>query len=268
MKLALFQQHFQEELLTPSAAPAGGPGFRDLCIADNIPVSERLRVYQDNILHGLSAKMSERLPVIAALGGDDFALCLLRQYICQSPPQSGCLADYGRTLPDFIAGYAPAAALPYLPDLVKLELEICAAEQAADDLPLSHSDLDMLQQNAESELVYLPLRTSVSLLSSPYQIYELRAYLLSSAQGTEVQPSIVPSTKDTYVLIYRPFLKAEYCTLSPEEYFLLHALKEGVCLNDALSKVLVATLDFDLASFLSANLNRRIFARAVPNSEE
>ena len=261
MKLALFQQHFQENLLAPSNAPPATTGFRDLCIAGNIPVSERLRVYQDNILHGLSAKLSERLPVIAALGGNDFALCLLRQYICQFPPQSGCLEDYGRTLPDFIAAYPPAAALPYLPDLVKLELEICAAEQAVDDLPLSHSDLDMLQQNAERGPVYLPLRSSVSLLSSPYRIDELRTYLLSPAQETEAPPSIAPGTKHTHVLIYRPFLKAECCTLSSAEHLLLQALKDGKSLNDATSKVLVTAADFDLASFLSSNLNRKIFAK-------
>ncbi|MFP3520717.1 DUF2063 domain-containing protein, partial [Pseudomonas sp. SIMBA_077] len=62
-------------------------------------------------------------------------------YIRDFAPASPLLNDYGRDLGDFIQGFGPAAGLPYLADMARLERLRVEAYHAADARPLEPSRL-------------------------------------------------------------------------------------------------------------------------------
>ena len=66
---------------------------------------------------------------------------MARAYALAEPPRSPVLMDYGAGFADFIAGFAPAASLPYLPDVARIERAWREAYHAADAEPLTAGGL-------------------------------------------------------------------------------------------------------------------------------
>lgn len=83
--------------------------------------AEQLAIYRGSLFGGLARALREVYPVCRKLVGDEFFEQMINRYLPQQRSISPDIADYGETLPDYIAGFAPAAALPYLADVARLE---------------------------------------------------------------------------------------------------------------------------------------------------
>ncbi|MFC3533338.1 putative DNA-binding domain-containing protein, partial [Vogesella facilis] len=70
---------------------------------------------------GLMEMLALAYPICRRLLGEEFFEALAREYVRATPSCSGNLHHYGAALADFIAGFAPCAELPYLPDVARLE---------------------------------------------------------------------------------------------------------------------------------------------------
>ena len=77
----------------------------------------RFAVYRNNVQHGLSVALATRFPVIERLVGADFFAATARVFAAQHPPETPVLQDWGEAFPTFLAGFEPAAELPYLADV-------------------------------------------------------------------------------------------------------------------------------------------------------
>ncbi len=75
-------------------------------------------------------------PAVERIVGEEFFQAMARAYVLAEPPRSPVLMDYGTTFADFIAGFAPAASLPYLPDVARIERAWREAYHAEDAEPL------------------------------------------------------------------------------------------------------------------------------------
>jgi len=53
--------------------------------------------------------------------GEEFFGAMAAAFVLECPPRSPVLASYGDELPEFIAGFASARDLAYLPDVARLE---------------------------------------------------------------------------------------------------------------------------------------------------
>lgn len=127
---------FAAALVDPAAAvPIGVNGRR--AITD----SRRFAVYRNNVHVGLVEALARRYPVVARLVGETFFRGMARVYVGAHKPTSPILIHYGADLADFIAGFAPAAAIPYLADIARLESGWLEAYHAADAAPV---DIAML----------------------------------------------------------------------------------------------------------------------------
>ena len=84
-------------------------------------LDRRFAVYRNNVQHGLSRALAARFPVIERLVGPEFFAAMARVFAAQHPPQTPVLLDWGDTFADFLATFPPAQALPYLPDVARLE---------------------------------------------------------------------------------------------------------------------------------------------------
>lgn len=96
----------------------------------------RFAVYRNNVIVSLVAALADTFPVVRRLIGEEFFGAMAREFVRSHPPRSPVLADYGEGFADFVAAFEPAAALPYLPDMARLERARVRAFHAADAEPL------------------------------------------------------------------------------------------------------------------------------------
>ncbi|MFC7609099.1 HvfC/BufC family peptide modification chaperone [Teichococcus aestuarii] len=97
----------------------------------------RFAVHRNNVVSGLVAALAARYPAGQAVVGEAFFAAMAAAYARCHPPRSPVMLAYGGGFPRFVAGFPPAAALPYLPDLLRLEDARARAFHAADAPPLS-----------------------------------------------------------------------------------------------------------------------------------
>ncbi|GGK43025.1 HvfC/BufC N-terminal domain-containing protein [Salinarimonas ramus] len=126
---------------THAAVLSGAPVPAGLTARDPTQVARRFAVYRNNVVVSLVEALATRFPVIRRLVGEDFFQATARAFIAANPPRSPVLTVYGDAFPGFLAGFPPAAALPYLADVARLEAARTHAYHAADAEPLASDTL-------------------------------------------------------------------------------------------------------------------------------
>lgn len=92
-------------------------------------------------------------------------------YVQASPPDSPLISDYGSTFAAFIQAFEPAASVPYLADVARLERLRVRAYHAADRQPLNQQAiLEQLQGPTDLGQLSLHLHPSLATLNSPYAV--------------------------------------------------------------------------------------------------
>ena len=188
--------------------------------------SRRFGVYRNNVYAGLIGVLAGRFPVVARLVGEEFFRAMARLYVEREPPASAVLLRYGASFPNFIAGFAPAASVPYLADMAALEWAWHSAYHAADAAPLSLQELASAVDRAAGAV--LILHPSLGIVRSPYpivSIYEL------NAQSGAVPPTQVAGAEDA--MVARPRLEVEMRRLPEGGASFILALKAGRPIGEA-----------------------------------
>ena len=122
---------FAQALLAPEQPPPDGLTSRD----GRIP-TRRFAVYRNNVAVSLIDAMASIFPTVENLVGEDFFRAMARLYVTAHPPTSPLLFTYGESFPTFLENFAPAADLPFLPDVARVERLWLDAYHAADTAPL------------------------------------------------------------------------------------------------------------------------------------
>ena len=107
---------FAAALLDPTrAVPAGLVG------PDGEPSAKRFAVYRNNVVVGLTEALQANFPAVCRIVGEEFFQAMARAYVVFEAPVSPILLDYGDGFASFIAEFEPAASLPYLADVARIE---------------------------------------------------------------------------------------------------------------------------------------------------
>lgn len=232
------QHGFAQALLHPGAPlPTGLTGARGTADA------ARFAVYRNNVHVGLTRALAQRFTVTERLVGTEFFAGMARAYVGGCKPASPLLMHYGDDFPDFIAGFAPAATLPYLADLARLEAAWTRAYHAADAAPLT---LQRLAGLAPNELAGVTLRPhpSATLLRSAHPVGAIWA----AHQGATVTP--VDSWDAEAVLVARPDMAVSVHILPPRDGPFAERLFAGHTLGAAAEAALAANPGFDFGTAL------------------
>lgn len=155
---------FAAALLDRGAAAPDG-----LVARPGIAAADRFRIYRNNVFAGLSSVLAARFPVCRRLVGAEFFAFMAAEFITAHPPTSPILMEYGAAMPDFLQGFAPVAALAYLPDMARLEWLAHLAAIGADVTPLPLHQLGAVPPEAMPDLC-LSLHPTLALLGSAYPI--------------------------------------------------------------------------------------------------
>jgi hypothetical protein len=206
--------------------------------------AKRFAVYRNNVVANLVDGLCETFPVCHELVGDDFFRAMAVVFIRNNPPQSRILTEYGSHLPDFLRDFEPAADLPYLADVARLEAARVTAWHAADAEPLVPESWSAMDPGQLS-LVCVEAHPSVQLVRSCYPVFSIWA-----AHQDQGDLSAIRMDDAEDVLIIRPQLDVGVLDLPPGGADFLLALSQGRPLGTAADTAQEQTPQFDLATNL------------------
>lgn len=214
----------------------------------------RFSVYRNNVLSGLVEVLKSRFPAAAAIVGDEFFTAMAGEYVRLEPPRSPLLLGYGDTLADFVERFEPAARLPYLPDVIRLEAARSHAYHAADCRLLDAGDLSSV---VEGGLPYLRLRPhpSLSVLCSAHPVVTIWAM-----NAGEMPVAPIEDWRGEDALVVRPAMTVHVHRLGPGGAVFVQALAGGHMLGDAVEAAMAADSRFDLTASLAGVLQSGAFA--------
>lgn len=93
-------------------------------------------IYRNTVMRACLDALEANFPAVACLVGRDWFRAAAAIYVGKEPPRDARLALYGDAFPDFLAHFEPAARLPYLADVARLDRLCSESANAADASPL------------------------------------------------------------------------------------------------------------------------------------
>ena len=233
------QREFSEALFRPDAPPPA-----DLSTWNGSDPQQRFAIYRNNVIVSLIDALGAAYPVVAQLVGEPFFREMARVYVRDNPPRSPILLSYGETFPGFIEAFEPAAGVPYLADVARLELARRRAYHAADEPSLAQCAFAGIASN-DRGLLTVRLHASVTILRSRFAVGSIWA---AHQEGGLIE------TVDPYraedVLVLRPELDVEVMRLAPGVASFLGALATGATIMDAVVHALERSPEFDITGGL------------------
>lgn len=224
-----------------------GPETLDLFVGGAQQVGKRLGIYRGNTLGNATRAIEAAYPVVGKIVGAEFFSGLARQYRSRYPSQDGDLNEYGESFAVFLADFPPAAQLPYLADVARLEWQVHRAHYAADPAPFDPARLAALTHGQQLQL-RLRLHPACSILHSAYplaRIWQVHQDSCSDAFDVDF------STGATHALVFRPRFRVEVAQTGDAEAAFLSAALDGLTLETALAAALSRDAAFDLGRSLN-----------------
>lgn len=126
------QAAFGHAALDPRSAEPEG-----LAAPDGGPAGRRFDVYRNNVVAGLVEALGAAYPAVKTLVGDAFFDAAAGVFVRARPPKTPMMILYGDGFADWLAAFEPAATLPYLPDVARIERDRLEALHAADAASLT-----------------------------------------------------------------------------------------------------------------------------------
>ncbi|WP_439576550.1 HvfC/BufC N-terminal domain-containing protein [Elioraea sp.] len=239
--------------MTPVRARSRQAGFATALLAPAVPCPRgltalggeagprRFSVYRNNVVAGLARALGERFPVTRRLVGQEFFAAMAREFALAHPPRSPIMLAYGDGFPDFVETFPPAAMLPYLADLARLEAARVRAYHAADILPVGPEAFAAVAPT-DVDRLRVGLHPAVQLIPSSYPIISI---WLAHRDDVEVQP--IGSWAGECALVSRPERTVELRRLSAAMAAFLLAVQDRHTIEEAAVAGLGTDPAFDIA---------------------
>jgi hypothetical protein len=216
----------------------------DSQIAPHVVPAGGLRIYRNTFASVLVNALRLSYPAVEKLVGAEFFEGAARLFIPAHPPASACLDDYGDAFPEFLAGFAPASSLPYLPEVARLEWQVCRALHAPDADALDPGRLARLEDPGCVRFVRHP---SVALLRTRYPADLIWRAVLA---GDDAALASIDLASPAWLLVERRESGVEVARLSEPEW----RFAEALCAGRPLHAVIGEFPDLDAARSLAAHL--------------
>lgn len=146
--LARFQDAFAHALFAGSAPV-------DPVLAE-VAAQPAFAVYRNTVMKGAVDALEANFPTVSRLVGPEWFRAAAREHVCVSPPGEPSLLHYGAAFPAFLATFAPAAQLPYLADVARLDRLWTEAHVAADHPALATTALAALAPEDLGKAILAP----------------------------------------------------------------------------------------------------------------
>ena len=205
--------------------------------------ASRFAVYRNNVHSSLINALADSYPVVQQLVGEEFFRGMASIFIQQQPPRSPLMSRYGDSLADFIDLFEPAAEVPYLADVARLERLRTRAYHAADAAPVSAQQISAALADPQTLAeLNIALHPSLHLLDSAYAVVAIWA-------AHQQEPSLagIGLHQGQHALVLRNGLDVEVFALEAgASVFIGHLLQDSPLLAAAENSP-----PFDLAQTLA-----------------
>lgn len=221
--------------------------------------SVRYAVYRNNVSVSLVDALADSFAVTQELVGETFFRAMSLQYVRAQPPRSAVLALYGESFPEFIAQFPPAASVPYLGAVARLEWLRQRAFHAADPeagaagaLRAQLDDLNALPRRRAR------LHPALGLLPSRYAVVSLWAAHQGITEISTVDPSVPENA-----LIIRPAFEVEVIPVSAAIATFIAQLLQGATLGTAAEQTAASCPQFNLTTTLAGLFRRQVVVSLI-----
>ena len=193
-----------------------------------------LAIYAGTRRDTLTRALALTFPAVQRLVGADFFEAAAQRFMHESPPASACLDDYGAAWPEFLAAFEPAAELPYLSDVARLEWAVSRALHARDAAPLEVGRLATLDAASLATVRFAP-HPSICLLRLRAPADAIWRAVL--AQDQAAMSALELGAGPVYLLIERLARSLEVRRLTPGAWSLTQRLCAGEPWHRALEQM-------------------------------
>jgi hypothetical protein len=152
MSMAAFQRAFADALrgaaaadvidgsvATDATATTPAPSVRSAWTS--VTQQPAFAIHRNNVTVACVDALAANFPTVARLVGDAFFRGMAAEFARQHLPARASLFDYGAEFADFVAAFAPAASVPYLADVARVDRWWLEAHVAADAGALTGAQL-------------------------------------------------------------------------------------------------------------------------------
>jgi hypothetical protein len=228
-------------------------------VRDGQDAGARFSVYRNTVAKGCADALAAQFPAVLAVVGEDWMREAGVRFAREHPPVRPSLMDYGAAFPDWLADFAPAADMPFLADLARIDWAWRDALFARDEPTLDPAAAARLSPERFAE-VCAGLHPAARILWFDRGVPALWAALRSPVPPAEAELSDAPQG----VLVARPALEVGHRLLGAGAFALLDACRAGLSLAAAATRALVAQPNLPLAATFADLIAAGAFARLTP----
>lgn len=146
------------------------------------PRDARFAVHRNNVVAGLVRALRETYPAVERLVGAAFFRAAAAAFVRDHPPRSPVLLAWGGDFAGWLRAFPPAATLPWLADVARLEWARVEAFHAADAAPIAAARLTALPPQALATARLAP-HPSLRLVRSAWPVAGLWADVTGPRRG-------------------------------------------------------------------------------------
>ena len=206
------------------AALRGGLLPRGLTARNPAETERRFNVYRNNVAVSLTEALGVRFPVIRRLVGEAFFKPMARLYAETDRPASPILSQWGKGFADFLSGFAPLSAYPYMADVARIEYQRGVAFHAEDQRAARP---DLFADANPAELV-LGLHPSIAVLRLSHPAVSIWA-----ANQPGIEPSPIKGDAEIALVLRDREFNVPVRAISAGDATLIESLQAGKPLLEA-----------------------------------
>ena len=249
--LAQFQDAFAEALFTPQDIT--DPVVRLLA------AQPAFAVYRNTVMKGCIDALEANFPVVARLVGSEWFRAAAALHVAVEPPHDGRLLNYGSGFAEFLQGFEPAAELPYLPGVARLDALWCEAH-AAEDAPVL--DAAWLARCAPEQLAALVLEPHPAARWAWFDEQPVYSIWARNRAPDDDEEELVWQGEGA--LLTRPVDAVVWRAITRAGCAFLDGCAAGLPLAEAAERALAVDADADLAALLASLLRAGTLTERTP----
>ncbi|THD77948.1 MAG: DUF2063 domain-containing protein [Phenylobacterium sp.] len=250
-ELSRFQEAFSDALageLAPLAPWIDGEG-----------AEARFAVHRNTIARGCAEALADQFPTVRrALGAARMAAGAIA-FSRQHPPASPSLMTYGAGFPDWLASFPPAADLPWLAGLARIDWARRDVLFAADRPPLGPETFAALAPAA-----YATTAAALHPATALLWFDDATPSLWRALQADDAPAEIELAARPEGLLLLRPGLEVAHRVLGPGAHAFLSACRAGLSLAGAGERALLAEPGLPLSQTFTDLIAAGAFACVRP----
>jgi len=250
--LADWQDAFVAALFAPDTANAG------LAALTRQPA---FAVVRNTVMKGCIDALQANYPAVARLVGEEWLRAAAAEFARRHPPGDPVLLGYGAGFADFLAAFPPAADLPYLPAVARLDRFWTEAHVAADARPADPAVLVALPPAALGtyRLVPHPAARWAWCADAP-------AYTIWSRNRSDAAVDDDLMWQGEGALVTRPGRTVQWCQIDAAACAFLDACAAGGTLGAAAIDALTVDADCALTPLMARLLEAGALADPDPTA--